>query len=79
MNEYILQNVHAKYVGNCILFWRKNGAGYTPDLDDAEIFTKEEAERTVRYSDTGKFRMFEKSYLESIAERHVDMQNLEIE
>jgi len=72
---YVLQKVRAGYVGNDILFWRKKGAGYTNDLDDAELFTAGEAISTLRM-DAGKFQIWEKSYLESIAKRHVDMQDL---
>jgi len=31
------------YVGNAMLWWRKGGAGYTTNLDEAHKFTKEEA------------------------------------
>jgi hypothetical protein len=27
-------------IGNCALFWRPNGAGYTTDLKDAGLFEK---------------------------------------
>lgn len=30
------------YVGNCILWWRNEGMGYTTDLDDAGLFTASE-------------------------------------
>lgn len=41
-NEYYLRN---GFVGNDFLFWRKNKAGYTTNIDDAHIFTKQEAFR----------------------------------
>lgn len=37
---YYLQN---GVVGNDMLFWRKDGEGYTTNLEEAEVFTKKEA------------------------------------
>lgn len=38
---YILDNRSA--VGNCALLWCPNGAGYTTQLDEAGLFSEEEA------------------------------------
>ena len=35
-------------VGNCVLWWRKGGAGYTCDVGEAEMFTEAEAYATVQ-------------------------------
>ena len=35
---YYIQN---GYVGNAILWWRKNSQGYTTDINEAEKYTKE--------------------------------------
>ena len=40
--KYVIQN---GYVGNAMLFWKKEGAGYTTNLDDSELFEKEAAEK----------------------------------
>lgn len=38
---YYLHN--GQYVGNAMLWWRQNGAGYTTNIDEAHKFTREEA------------------------------------
>jgi hypothetical protein len=40
--RYYVQN--KGYVGNCLLWWREAGCGYTCNLDEAGIFTRSEAE-----------------------------------
>jgi len=42
------------FVGNDFLFWRKGSCGYTTNIDDAEVFTKERAYRQheIREEDT---------------------------
>jgi hypothetical protein len=30
-------------VGNCLLWWRKGRNGYTTNIDDAHVFTEDEA------------------------------------
>lgn len=42
--KYYIQNKNAGYLGNAILFWQKGRCGYTPNLDNSEIFTEEEAQ-----------------------------------
>ena len=42
--EYYIQNKNAGYLGNAIIFWAKGRNGYTADLNNAEKFTKEQAE-----------------------------------
>ena len=71
----VLQNISAGFVGNDLLFYGEHGKGYTCDLDKAEVFTKDEAIKEVQIS-RGKYLMWEKKYLESIAKGHVDMQYL---
>ena len=45
---YLLQNVHAGFVGNSPLWWKKGGSGYTGHVDDAERFTSIESQQKVR-------------------------------
>jgi len=71
--EYYLQDTR-QYVGNCILFWSKGNAGYTCNLDNAAVFTKEEAYRRHKNRKSDIPRL--KSKMDKIALRHVDMQLL---
>lgn len=40
--KYFLQDTR-DMVGNCMLFWRKGSRGYTTRIEEAELFTVEEA------------------------------------
>ncbi len=42
LNEYYIQDSRG-YVGNDMLFWAKDGQGYTTDLRKAHVYTKDEA------------------------------------
>ena len=70
---YYIQDTR-QVVGNCLSFWRKGNNGYTCDLDEAATFTLKEAQKICqnRISD----RMLESSYVNGLAERHVDIQDL---
>lgn len=62
------------YVGNCLLWWKKGGSGYTCNLDDAGIFSMKEASAlTSREEDI----FWPKDYVDSVVERHVDCQDLD--
>ena len=60
------------YSGNCILWWAKDHAGYTCDLDKAHIFTREEVSRIRRPTDVP----WPKEEMDALAFRHVSMQSL---
>lgn len=42
---YYIQNKAAGYLGNAIIFWAKDRAGYTSDLNKSHKFTEEEAKQ----------------------------------
>lgn len=52
------------FLGNGMVFWKKNRAGYTSDLNKAELFTKDEVlkQNSIRGTDVG----WAKSYIDSI-------------
>lgn len=41
-------------VGNCALWWRPNGCGYTTELREAGKYTKSEARAIMKYRSTDK-------------------------
>ncbi|MDD3675820.1 hypothetical protein [Thauera propionica] len=44
MDEFYLQDSRS-YVGNDVVWWARDGNGYTTDLSKAHVFTREEAQR----------------------------------
>ena len=65
-----------RYVGNDVLWWARNDAGYTTNLADAEIYTASEVSPrfTKGARDTDVVWPFD--YINSLARRAVDMQKL---
>lgn len=49
--RYYIQDKRS-FVGNCVMWWRKNNRGYTTNLLDAEIYTEEEAREICSRRDT---------------------------
>jgi len=49
MNEklYLLENPHSGYFGNSPCWWKEGGSGYTPYVEEAKRWTKEEADREI--------------------------------
>jgi hypothetical protein len=60
------------YVGNDVLWWAKNGNGYTTDLRDAHTYTKEDAQaqHDARETDIP----WPKEYIDAKTRPAVDMQ-----
>lgn len=46
MTEYYIMRHESGYLGNSPFWWAKKGHGYTAYIENAERFTKEEAEKT---------------------------------
>ena len=74
MSEFYLQDSRS-YVGNDVLWWAKNGNGYTTDLDKAHVYTKDEAQRMhkSRPSDIP----WPKEYIDARTRPAVDMQYID--
>lgn len=74
---YLLQNCSAGYVGNSPMFWREGGSGYTPWIDEAKRWTKQEAEKQIRATrGTHSWAMWSVAEIEAAAKRTVDIQDL---
>lgn len=56
--KYVLQNVSSIHDGYHVSFWKKDGAGYTSNLDEAELFSLEDAEHIVNENFHGKFKIW---------------------
>lgn len=76
-NRYYVQNKERGYVGNCILWWKKGGHGYTCNLDEAEIFEQNDSNFQSITKNSRKYMAWEKSYIDERSQKHVDMQNIE--
>jgi hypothetical protein len=72
--RYYIQRHLSGCVGNCFLWWRKGGAGYTCNLDDAEVFDGEDQVFQMVAKDTSKYTAWERGYIDSCAHRHLDHQ-----
>lgn len=69
--EFYLQDSRS-YVGNDMLFWRVGGAGYTTNINEAAIYTKESAQAQHNMRDTDI--PWPKSYIDGKTRPAVDMQ-----
>jgi len=61
------------HVGNSLLWWRKGRHGYTCDIQQAHVFTREEALRQHECRPTEDFP-WRKSYIDARLQHHVDSQ-----
>lgn len=68
---YYIQDSRS-YVGNAMLWWAKNGNGYTTDLFKAETYTKEEAQKIHDNRETDI--PWSKSYIDEKTQCTVDVQ-----
>lgn len=60
------------YVGNDVLWWAKNGNGYTTDLSKAHVYTKDEAVKQHEMRETDI--PWPKDYIDAKTRPAVDMQ-----
>ena len=71
MGKYYLQNCERGHVGNCLLWWRKGGHGYTTNLDDAEQFELEQLADVLTHkglNDRPKFKAWAVEAADGIAQ-----------
>ena len=77
MSERYLVQRASGYVGNSVLWWRADRAGYTIDFDQAGRYSRREAEALTRDSNMADV-MWPESVIEALATRHVDAQRMPI-
>jgi hypothetical protein len=70
LNQYYIQDSRG-YVGNDVLWWRPNGNGYTTDLNEAGVYTREEA-----YGKRETDVAWPVEHINPLITRTVDMQRL---
>jgi len=70
-DEFYLQDSRS-YVGNDMLFWAKDGAGYTTDMRHAHVYTK--AEAVAQHQVRGTDIPWPKKYIDARTRPAVDMQ-----
>ncbi len=72
--KYYIQRHASGYVGNCFLWWSKDGNGDTCNLDNAKVFDGEDARFQSIAKDGSKYTAWEKDYIDACAHRHIDHQ-----
>ncbi|HJV53068.1 MAG TPA: hypothetical protein VJ652_16495 [Noviherbaspirillum sp.] len=72
-DQYYLQDSRS-YVGNDMLFWAKDGNGYTTDLRKAQVYAK--AEAVSRHQSRETDIPWPKSYIDAKTRPAVDMQHV---
>lgn len=45
--EFYIQNTERGYLGNAMIFWGKNGNGYTSDLNNCGKYSEEDAHKNL--------------------------------
>ena len=70
--KYYIQRHASGYVGNCLIWWRKGGHGYTCDIDDAEVFDGNDEHFKSVAKDKEKYTAWDKDYIDLHISKHVD-------
>jgi len=74
---YLVQNVSAGFVGNSPVFWHASNSGYTQWVDEARLFTWEEASRQVESTrGSHEWKMWSENKIQSVKKYTVDIQDL---
>lgn len=64
------------YSGNSLIFWGKDSRGYTSNLDNAGLYSEEDAKRICSNSDRTE-KAWPKEYIEGITNRAVSCENID--
>jgi hypothetical protein len=78
MMKYYIQRHASGYLGNAPIWWCKGDAGYSAYLENAKIFTKEEAEKILGCDinkKSEKYKAYPCAFIDSIPHRVFDMQD----
>ena len=70
-DQFYLQDSRS-YVGNDMLFWAKDGKGYTTDINKAHVYTKEKA--VAQHESRNSDIPWPKDYIDAKTRQAVDLQ-----
>lgn len=76
---YYIQNKERGYLGNSMIWWGRP-SGYTPDLNKAKVFTKEEMLKILENNYQNKFVAYPKKVIDANSQaqqRCIDMQYID--
>lgn len=73
MDKLFYVQKEGTWAGNSMLWWKKGGAGYSPDIKEARMFSEAEAKKICDGFNTDK-KMWPKKYIDERIEHHIDMQ-----
>lgn len=74
--QYFYLQASQSYVGNDVLWWAKDGRGYTTDLSKAHVYTK--AEAISRHENRTTDIPWPKDYIDARTRPAVDMQYIKL-
>ena len=74
MKQFYIQKLG--FVGNCLLWWRKGGCGYTCDIEQAEVFNDNNPVPLHIKKDMG-FKIWSKEYIDKHTSLHVDSEKID--
>lgn len=75
--------VSSGFAGNCLIFWKKGGHGYSCNLSEAEVFNGDDkslisiVNEKERYG-IKKYRTWDKEYIDKNVVVHVDSEMIDI-
>ncbi len=77
MKMFYVERSASGKVGNCLLWWRTGGNGYTCDIADAEKFSQDDP-HLAEILRSSKYTVWPAEYIDDRTTLHVDHQKLDL-